>query len=139
MTSVLRTYAQIPARIRYFITTSAYVPPEPFGFVGFNIPNNEGDYDPTFYISPYPGPIVSGTIGPVEYVDLSAGELLKDLGQQIVFTDVNNNHRAIYRRVQRVNGADSEGVGGSLFDSYGSFYVKVWDAQGTGVYVARTG
>lgn len=133
MTSVLRTYSQIPARIRYFVAIDTY---DPSG----ELVGAPTDYDSGIIFDNYPGPVVkASSLPPVNYFPFSIGTLLKDLGQQVIMTDDNNNYTAIYRRVQLVNGADSEGVGGSPADSYGSFYVKTWAADGLGVLVTRTG
>ena len=140
MTSVLRSHLQIPSRIRYFVAILDYS-----GGTGV-IPNF--DFDTTISLPTYPGPVLTldaftaAYPGTYNYPALTTGDLLKDLGQQFTLTDANNNHRAIYRRVQRVQGVDSEGVGGSSADSWGSFYVKVWDADASlsePVAVARTG
>ena len=146
MSSVLRSYSQIPARIKYFIAIDTYTEgrggsgPTPF------------DFDSTIQLPSYPGPILTEDEFNATYNDPSGyvypglyfGELLKDMGQQFTITDENFNHRAIYRRVQRVRGITSEGVGGSPVGSWGTFYVKVWDADASPtldkvVVVARTG
>ena len=133
MTSVLRVQAQIPARIRYFVAVGTY---DPSG----ELVGAPTDYDSGIIFDIYPGPVVkASSLSPVTYFPFLTGTLLKDLGQQVVLTDDNNNHTAIYRRVQVVQSIGSEGVGGSPAESYGSFYVKTWAADGQGVLVTRTG
>ena len=90
-------------------------------------------------------PDLSGsTLGPVG-TSISVGTLLKDLGRQITIVDsVNNLVTSVYRQVQIVNGATTEGVGGNpdlgtTAAVYNCFYVKVFDSAGAGVRVVRTG
>ncbi len=64
--------------------------------------------------------------------------ILKDLGREIVTYSTLGAGAiklAVYRQVQKVSGSGSEGVPAS--DS--ALYVKVWDAAGAGVGVARLG
>ncbi len=125
----------IPSQVRYFITTDSYdAPPSP----------GEADTgDATLvFINGYPGStIVEGSVT-ANYVSFDANVLLKDLGRSVTITDTEGTHIARYRQVQRVNGPTTEGVGPTVdpYDGpYGCFYVKVWAADGQGVYVARTG
>lgn len=64
------------------------------------------------------------------------------MGREIVIVNADCRRVALFREVQRVSGATTEGVGG-LVDpadgAYGCFFVKVWSADGQGVYVVRTG
>lgn len=140
----MRSYAQIPARIKYFVAIMDY--PEGRGIVG----PTPFDYDATIQLPSYPGPLLTESAFNAAYNDpsgylypgLTAGDLLKDLGQQFTITDAAFNHRATYRRVQRVRGLTSEGVGGAPVDGWGTFYVKVWDADvsfSEPVVVSRTG
>jgi hypothetical protein len=140
----MRSFPQIPARIKYFIAIAEY-----FEGRGGGGPTSFR-YDATIQLPSYPGPILTETEFDAAYNDPSGylypglyqGELLKDMGQQFTITDDSFNHIAIYRRVQRVRGLPSEGVGGSPGNSWGTFYVKVWDADASSsepVYVARTG
>jgi hypothetical protein len=144
MTSVMRSYAQVPARIKYFLCVDQVnyairFPISPFF-----------DYYSAIQLPTYPGPILTRTEFNAAYTDpsgyvtpaIAVGDQLKDLGQQFIITDANFNHRAIYRRVQRVRGIDSEGVGGEP-PGWDTFYVKTWDADasesGYPVSVVRTG
>ena len=81
-------------------------------------------------------------------ISITANTLLKDLGRQITIVSAANNLvRSVYRQVQQVSGADSEGVGGAADPAptvstaaiYGCSYVKVYDSAGAGVTVVRTG
>ncbi len=139
----MRSFAQIPARIKYFIGVLGYEGGS--GGIGSNF-----DFDETIQLPSYPGPILTIAefaakyAGPsYPYPAVAVGELLKDMGQQFTITDAAFNHRATYRRVQRVRGVDSEGVGGDPTTGWDTFYVKVWDADASitdkYVVVARTG
>lgn len=130
----MRTFSQIPVRTKYFLTLEAYVPNPPTGV----------SYDDPAIVFPngYPGAILEdGALGVVEYPGFDAGVLLKDLGRQVVIVDASANHLAVYREVQRVNGPATEGVGApvGVDGPYGTFFVKVWAADGSNVLVARTG
>ena len=135
MSSVLRYHSQIPARIRYFLAVGSYIPSESEGFI------DPGDSAITFPDGFTDSVILLESLT-VNYVAFNAGELLKDLGRTVLVVDSENRHIAQYRQVQRINGVASEGVGGPsdpLDSAYGCFFVKVWSADGQGVYVVRTG
>ena len=69
---------------------------------------------------------------------INATSLLKDLGRQIVYynsTIPGSPVRAVYRQVIEMSGATTEGY----VLPPAPFYVKVFDAAGTGVNVVRTG
>lgn len=134
MASALRQHAEIAPQIRYFLTTQQYIAPQSPGAA------DVGDSTLVF-VGGYPGSIIVENSVTANYVDFGAGELLKDLGRSVTITDTTGRHLALYRQVQRVNGPASEGVGPTigLDGPYGCFFVKVWAADGLGVYVARTG
>jgi hypothetical protein len=135
MSSVLRYPGQIPARIRYFLAVQSYTPQDQEGTI------DSGDSAITFPDG-YTASIVVEDSLTVNYVAFSTGDLLKDLGRNVIVVDSENRHIARYREVQRVNGADTEGVNGRvdpLDSAYGCFFVKTWSADGLGVYVVRTG
>ena len=74
------------------------------------------------------------------YTDVSQGQLLKDLGRVVTIYDAATGaHLAIWRLVQKVQSATTEGVDGDLTTGYYTFYIKVWDATGTVNLAARTG
>lgn len=130
----MRKFSQIPVRTKYFLTVGSFTPDPPA--VGANYD------DAALAFVVYPGPIVeNGALLEVPYASFTAGSLLKDLGRQVVIVDADGKHLAVYRQVQRVNGADTEGVGPAISPDgpYGTFYVKVWSADGSGVLVVRTG
>ncbi len=58
-----------------------------------------------------------------------ASGILRDAGKSITVVDSQGSHVAVYRSVQTITGAAVETT----------YYVKVWDAAGTGVTVARLG
>ena len=132
--SATRSFSQIPVRTAFFITTAAY---------------NRGagaslDSEDTTLSFPngYPGPIVvDGTSGSFIYPAVLQGELLKDMGRSMTIVDTTDKHLALFREVQRVNGAATEGVGPAGVDdaAYGTFFIKTWSADGNGVIVVRVG
>lgn len=134
MASVLRHNAEIAPQIRYFLTTQAYSPTEPVGTVDI-------EDAAIVFTAGYPGAIIEEGSVTASYVSFGSGALLKDLGRSVTLTDSTGKHVALYHQVQRVNGIASEGVGpaGSADGPYGCFFVKVWSADGEGVYVARVG
>ena len=134
--SVARSFSQIPVRTKFFITTAAYG-----GGVGQQI-----DYEDSTLSFPngYPGSIVlTGTTGPQSFVypAVEQGKILKDMGRSMTIVDSTGAHLAVFREVQRVNAADTEGVGPADTDdaAYGTFFIKTWSADGNGVIVARLG
>lgn len=67
--------------------------------------------------------------------------LYRDLGKQIVTYGTNGMHTAIYRLVQLVDGASTEGNAENFnitaTSSAGQFYIQVWNATGSVPTVAR--
>ena len=90
-------------------------------------------------------PDLSGSTLAPTAVTIGSGRLLKDLGRQITIVDYDNNlTTSVYRQIQLVDGAATEGVGGNpdvgtTASVYGCSYVKVYSADGLGVKVYRTG
>lgn len=64
---------------------------------------------------------------------LPANTVLRDCGKFVTVVNSSGFHLAKYRLVSRVEAIDSEG------NSEGYFYVKVWDSNGSGITIARTG
>ena len=131
--SSLRSFSQIPVRTAFFVATQ-----------DFNVPTDGIIYDDGALVfqNGYPGPqIVNGSAGPVVVPNFIKGTLLKDLGRSTTVVDTAGRHLAVYREVQRVNGPDTEGVGpaGTNEDIYGIFFVRVWAADASIIYVARIG
>jgi hypothetical protein len=118
MTSILRSYSQIPSRVRYF--TALY------DISGYTATTTTGGIllTPSQFLNNYS-----------KTVSVLSSSLLKDLGKTITIYDSTTKlHIEVYSRVQLVNGINTEGVGGS----YNTFYIKTWSAIGD-VDVARTG
>ncbi len=67
-------------------------------------------------------------------IHLVDGALLKDMGRTIYGYDSNYGvsagslRQSVYREVQIVNGADSEGVSGSSANNWNTFWVRVWSS-----------
>lgn len=135
MASALRSYAQIPARVKYFLWgLGDEVTDEP-------VPTTSIFILPVGAYAELTSMATAAEVGNVANTDITPEQsLLKDMGRQITIYDpANNLHLAIYREVQVVNGAGSEGVGGSNPEWQSNYFVKVWDAAGAGVNVVRTG
>lgn len=114
MSSVQKSFAQINVRGKYLIAVDSAV-----------------------YYTAASADSVQLEAGVVATQTAVAG-ILKDLGREIVtYTTLGQGATklAVYRQVQLVSGVASEGVPAS--DS--ALYVKVWDAAGAGVGVARLG
>jgi hypothetical protein len=64
----------------------------------------------------------------------------RDMGKEVNIVGSNGARIATFRLVQRVNGADSEGVGGEA-PAYDSYYLCTWSANLTAnpVGVVRMG
>ncbi len=115
MSSAQKSFAQINVRGKYLITLESTTAYYPTSSDSVQLESIVGDSD-------------SGSVS----------GLLKDLGREIVTYDVLGAgaiKQAVYRQVQKVAGADFEGVPSP--DS--ALYVKVWDSAGSGVTVARLG
>lgn len=129
----MRTVAQIPARVKYLVAvaegatnTSNILDVSCFAFTC-----SEGRF-PESLISSADVSIVG-----INPEGISAGDLFKDLGRQLVVCDAATDlHTVVYREVQRVNGAGVEGVPSTYSTA---LFVRVWAASGLGVRVARTG
>jgi hypothetical protein len=130
-----RSFSQIPVRTSFFLAFQTYIAPEQAGVI-------DSTDSAIVFPDARPESIVEVGSVTVNYVGFSQGDLLKDLGREVVLVDTAGVHQALYREVQRVNGATTEGVGGivdPLDGPYGTFFVKVWSADGLGVKVLRTG
>ena len=140
MSSVTSSFAQRDKNTKFLLTTASTR-----GFVVDGlysvIASDELGGTATFDLSGATS-LIESEIAPV-----ASGTLLRDLGRQITIVSAANNLvRSVYRQVQQVSGADSEGVGGAADPATAStaaiylcFYVKVFDAAGSGVTVVRTG
>ncbi len=141
MSSVLRTFSQIPVRAKYLLVAAS---------TGGNAVIS-GDASQVSAFTLAAGALltvtsvatvadVSGGAG-YAIVDLSGsnGILYKDLGRQITIYDpADHAHLAVFRQVQAIDGAETEGVCAAA-DYCAQTFVKVWGADGLGVVVVRTG
>jgi len=139
MSSVTSSYAQIQKRTKFFLTTA-----DISGFVVDGLYSVIAD-DELVTSGGVSVPDLSGSTLAPGKLAIGANRLLKDLGRQITIVDYDNNlTTSVYREVQLVDGAATEGVGGNpdlgtTASVYGCSYVKVYSADGTGVKVFRTG
>ncbi len=133
---MLRTYAQIPARAKYFLYNDGIDVPGTVPTTSiFTLP--EGSY--ADLTSMATATAVNAVVGIVTGV-APATNILKDMGRQITIYDPTTHlHLAVYRQVQVVDGIATEGVGGSAPAWGSNYFVKVWSADGQGVAVIRTG
>ena len=139
MTSVLRTFSQIPVREKYLLAV---------------IDSSGGNTDNVFATNVEAFSITSGAYIDITSVateadisnaagvavyNITAGWLFKDLGRQItVYDPADHKHLAVYRQVQYVSGGETEGVCNAA-NYCANIFVKVWSADGAGVVVVRTG
>ncbi len=140
MTSVLRTYSQIPVRTKYLLAVddaSGGGEVSPSDHAAFTLA--AGEFLNLSSIAENAD--VAAATGFADYA-LTKGMLFKDMGRQITIFDngvAGAPHLAIFRQVQVVNGAGSEGVVDSAPAFGANIYVKVWAADGNNVAVVRTG
>ena len=112
MTSILRTFSQIPVREKYLLVTAAPAvisgdPSQvsaftltPGAFISVTSVATDADID-------VPATGYDSTIAD----NLTNGALYKDLGRQITIYDpADHKHLAVFRQVQTVDGIGSEGV-----------------------------
>lgn len=140
MSSLLRLYSQIPVREKFLLVAGTPVTSGvPSAVSGFTL--TAGEHINLSSISTNADIAVAS--GYTIYQGLVAGDLYKDMGRQItIFDPATHNHLAVFRQVQAVKGADTEGVDveGTVPESYyANIYLKVWSADGAGVVVVRTG
>lgn len=135
MSSVTSSFAQIEKRTKFLLTTASTT-----GIVVDGLYSVIADDALGTGITD-----LSGSSLQQARVTIGSGALLKDLGRQITIVDSDNNLVTnVYRQVQQVNGAGTEGVGGNpdlgtAAAIYGCSYVKVFNDAGAGVTVVRTG
>ena len=135
---MLRAYSQIPVRAKYLLAVADASGGSTDDVIGENVKA----------FSTAPGEYMGiGAISTIEDIsaaadvavyDISAGDLFKDLGRQTTVYGADHSHLAVFRQVQKVEGAGTEGVCAAA-DRCATIYVKVWSANGNGVVVARTG
>jgi hypothetical protein len=129
----MRSFSQIPVRTKFFIATATVES----GGVGVNYDDSAISFD-----DGYPGPIVEIGSLQANYVGMTQGDILKDMGRQITIYNADGSHHAVYREVQRIRNVATEGVNSPLDPAdgaYGTFFVMVWAADGQNVKVVRLG
>jgi len=139
MSSVLKSFSQIPVRVKYLITVAnddgAKIGVGADGASAFTL-------EPGTFLSlgsMATESVVEALRDNVQY-SLVAGTLFKDMGRQITILDADNaTHLAVYRQVQLVDGTASEGVSNNAPSYDANIFVRVWAADGLNVVVARTG
>ncbi len=141
MSSVLKSYSQIPVRAKYLIGIAAAAAQKTGvgadGVSAFSLAPGE-------HINVESLAMADAVTDAASYsgsVAVGAGKLFKDMGRQITVLDTDDaTHLAVYRQVQIVDGATNEGVGGGEADGFNAnIYLRVWAADGLNVVVARTG
>lgn len=141
--SALRSVAQIPPSVKYLevvLDSNVYDVDILATYPAFTLDGSVADLGGSIVDSATVNQHLTG----VDVVtfggegDYGIGTLFKDLGRQFLIVDAADNHLALFRQVQLVQGADTEGVGG-VPPSWNCLFVKVWAAAGTNVCVVRTG
>lgn len=126
MSSAIRQHAQMNPMIRYFI------PMEDISGVAIK---SSYTTQSLMTVSDF-----ATATDPESYTDVSQGQLLKDLGRAVTIYDATTGaHLELWRLVQKVQSATTEGVDGNLANGYYTFYIKVWDATGSVNLASRTG
>ncbi len=121
MTSLQTHIAQIPGRVRFFLGVG-----DASGFA----------VDGTVQSLMTSTAFGANTAAEVGFV--AANRLFRDMGKSITVIDDDTNQQiALYRLVQQQIDASSPQASEGADDS--PFYVKVWDSNGAGVAVVRTG
>jgi hypothetical protein len=131
MTSLQTHIAQIPGRVRYFVTleaTDSYTVIS--GKSALSLMDNGNSDDNT--LSP-----TNSFLAVLEAGDAVEG-VLRDMGKSITVIDVTTKQQVeLWRLVQQQS--DSSDPKRSEGADAAPFYVKVWDSNGEGVHVVRTG
>lgn len=134
MSSVLRSFSQIPSRVKFLIVTNATVDaagtiPSQDNLEAFDLSGNTltgGSIQTDTEVNSQTG---------FRGLELVQGYLYRDLGKQLVIKNASNAHLAIFRLARLQNAVTNEGV--NLADN--NIWIKVWSASGGGVVVSRTG
>jgi hypothetical protein len=142
MSSVLRTFSQIPVRAKYLLVAAstggnAVITGDASQVSAFTLA--AGAFLTVTSVATVAD--VSDGAGYAIVTDISGsnGILYKDLGRQITIYDpADHAHLAVFRQVQAIDGAETEGVCNAA-DYCAQTFVKVWGADGLGVVVVRTG
>ena len=142
MSSVLRTFSQIPVRAKYLLVAAstggnAVITGDASQVSAFTLA--AGAFLTVTSVATVAD--VSDGAGYAIVTDISGsnGALYKDLGRQITIYDpADHAHLAVFRQVQVIDGIETEGVCAAA-DYCAQTFVKVWGADGLGVVVVRTG
>ena len=118
MSSVARSVSEIPQRIGSLLIEST--------IVTTNVRLPTGAVSAVMTSAAFAAATSNG-------VALAGGVVARDMGKEVHIVDGTGMASAIYRLVQPVFGASTEGVGPA------SVYLKTWDASSSGVQVSRTG
>ena len=148
MSSLLRRIAQspvpTPARTRYFLAIAELGGSDnPASASTVVIPDSESNGTESFITETEFNLNYTGGAGSRN--PISSGQLLRDLGREVVVVDdTTGAHLYKYRQVQIVDGPDTAGVGGDATTTApnpweSNLFVRVWAADGTLVNVVRTG
>ena len=141
MSSALKSFSQIPVRVKNLVAIASYSSGEGVGSAGVG----------AFTLTPgalldlgslaLAGDVEDNSTTGYAARNLVAGELFKDMGRQITVLDTDDaTHLAVYREVQLMAGPSTEGVDGDDTTGFrANIFVRVWAADGNGVRVARTG
>jgi hypothetical protein len=130
MSSVHSYISQISGRVKYFISIA-----DVSGFAVAATGSTQSLMTSTSFAANVP--ILLGAVP-----GLAAGALMRDMGKSItVINDSSKQQTEVYRLVEKESGGIiGEGAQNSTPAlSTLVFYVKVWDSDGNGVKVARTG
>jgi hypothetical protein len=135
MTSLQTHIAQIPGRVRYFVTLEAVDNYTVIaGKTALSLMDNADPESTTFSQT-------NSFLAVLEEGETVEG-VLRDMGKSITVIDVTTKQQVeLWRLVQKQSdGAPRQTEGANLTgDAYLPFYVKVWDSNGDGVHVVRTG
>ncbi len=132
MSSVHSYISQISGRVKYFISIA-----DVSGFAVAATGSTQSLMTSTSFATNVP--ILVGAVP-----GLAAGALMRDMGKSItVINDVTKQQSEVYRLVEKES-SNPTSLGEGAQNSTPAlstivFYVKVWDSDGQGVKVARTG
>jgi hypothetical protein len=128
MTSLQTHIAQIPGRVRFFLGIG--------DASGYQV-DEEGTVQAVMTSTSF-----DANTSAIAGNSVAANTLFRDMGKSITVLDNTTQQQiALYRLVQKqVDGVILKTEGANLTDdAYLPFYIKVWDSNGAGVRVVRTG
>lgn len=144
MSSVLRAPSQIPVRAKYLIVDLSLniAGTTPSTGEAFVIDANKAlPADSRTVIDAAVLDVASGAAKIATRVNLTQGDLYRDLGRQVVVVNAMGDHLAHFRAAQLVSGPATEGVPAVSSVGFPGFelYICVWSATAGQVAVSRTG